>query len=188
LPTVHETHSFFGEAAIVGSHFGLGPIDRITGILFGVILRGKGQPASSGASVHFTELARRRTIHRRRAPHCVNLNGRGAMPFILRFVQSFRPDDREAFMKLEADFAAMEQRRSDFPQGRRRQPYAGRLPTNTLICEFEYATLAEVQQALATLAGDAEHERLFRLQAPYMLDAWTEIDEVLEFPAGGAPK
>ena len=102
------------------------------------------------------------------------------MPFILRFVQRYRQADREAFMKLEAEFCAMEKRRPDWPQGRRRQPYAGREPVNTSIWESEFATLAEVQQALARMATDPEHDALFRQQVPYMTECYTEIDEVLE--------
>lgn len=102
------------------------------------------------------------------------------MPYILRFVQRYRPEDREAFMNLEAQFAAMEKRRTDWLQGRRRQPYSGREPSNTLIWETELPMLAEVQQALARIAADPEHEELFRKQVPFMTDAYTEIDEVLE--------
>jgi len=102
------------------------------------------------------------------------------MRYILRFVQRYRQADREAFLRLEADFSSMEKRRPDWPQGRRRQPYAGREPVNTLIWESEFSTLADVQQALAHIASDPEHEELFRRQVPYMMDAYTEIDEVLE--------
>jgi hypothetical protein len=103
------------------------------------------------------------------------------MSFVLRFVQRFRPADRDAFMELEAQFAAMEERRADWLKGTRRQPYSGREPANTLIWEAQFSTLAEVQEALARVASDAEHEALFRKQVPFMTDTFTEIDEVLEF-------
>jgi hypothetical protein len=99
--------------------------------------------------------------------------------YVLRFVQRFRPADREAFMKLEAEFQAMERRRPDWPQGQRRTPYSGREPLNTLIWECGFQSLEDVQKTLATMAADAEHEELFRKQVPYMLDAYTEIDELL---------
>jgi hypothetical protein len=102
------------------------------------------------------------------------------MPYILRFVQHYRPVDRAVFMELESQFAAMERRRDDFPKGRRFQPYAGREPTCTLIWESEFPTLAKAQEALARIEGDAEHEKLFRQQVPYMTDAYTEINEVLD--------
>jgi len=102
------------------------------------------------------------------------------MAYILRFVQHYRPADRGVFLELEAKFAAMERRRNDFPKGRRFQPYAGREATCTLIWESEFPTLAEAQQALARIEGDAEHETLFRQQAPYMTDAYTEINQVLD--------
>jgi len=103
------------------------------------------------------------------------------MPFILRFVQRYRPADRDVFMKLEADFAVMENRRSDFPHGRRSQPYAGREPSNTLIWECEFPTLEAAQKGLAEIGADPEHEKLFEKQVPYFLDAYTEIYEVLKF-------
>jgi len=83
-------------------------------------------------------------------------------------------------MKLEAEFCALERRRPDGPQGKRRNPYSGREPINTLIWECEFRSLDEVQQALALMAADPEHEALFRQQVPYMLDAYTEIDELLD--------
>jgi hypothetical protein len=104
-----------------------------------------------------------------------------AMAFVLRFVQRFRPEHREAFMELEAGFADLERRRPDFPKGRRMQPYAGREPTNSMIWECEFATLAEVQEALAFMEADAEHKELFDAQVPYFAEAYTEIYEVLDF-------
>ncbi|HUJ20756.1 MAG TPA: hypothetical protein VLX58_04500 [Bryobacteraceae bacterium] len=103
------------------------------------------------------------------------------MAYVLRFVQHYRPADRAVFMELESRFAAMEQRRNDFPKGRRLQPYAGREPTGTLIWESEFPSLAEAQEALAHIESDAEHEKLFREQVPYMTDAYTEIYQVLDF-------
>ena len=103
------------------------------------------------------------------------------MAFILRFVQRYRPEDRAAFMEWEAKFVAMEQRRADLPKGRRSQPYAGRDPTCTLVWECEFPTLTAAQEALARLAADPEHEKLYRQQVPYMADAYTEIYEILYF-------
>mgnify|MGYP001563326770 CR=1 FL=1 len=103
------------------------------------------------------------------------------MAYVLRFVQRFRAKDEAAFMALEAQFAALE-RRKGWPEGRRSRPFAGREPANTLVWECELKTLAEVNQALATLGRDPGHARLLRRQIPYFLEAWTEIYEVLEFP------
>jgi hypothetical protein len=102
------------------------------------------------------------------------------MAFVLRFVQEYAVARRAAFMELEARFAEMERRRDDWPSGRRSQPYAGGLPTNTLIWEHEFPTLAEAEAALARIAGDAEHEELFRVQAPTITSTRTEIYETLE--------
>jgi hypothetical protein len=103
------------------------------------------------------------------------------MAYVLRFVQRFRAGDEAAFMALEAQFTALE-RRKGWPRGRRSRPFAGREPANTLVWECEMRTLAEVNQALATLAKDPDHARLLKRQIPYFLEAWTEVYEVLELP------
>ena len=106
------------------------------------------------------------------------------MPVVLRFVQRYKPAEREAFMKLEAKFDAMEKRRADMPKGRRSQPYAGREAANTLIWECEFPTLEAAQAALAHMGADSEHESLYRQQVPYFEEAYTEIYEVLELQRG----
>ncbi|RPI60155.1 MAG: hypothetical protein EHM48_07710, partial [Planctomycetaceae bacterium] len=64
------------------------------------------------------------------------------MAFILRFVQEYRPQDRHAFMAMEAKFAAMERRRiGEMPQGRRYQPLASGNATNVLIWECQFPSL-----------------------------------------------
>jgi hypothetical protein len=100
------------------------------------------------------------------------------MAYVLRFVQRFRAKDEAAFMALEARFAALEKRKG-WPRGRRSRPFAGREPANTLVWECELATIAEVNQVLATLAKDPDHARLLKRQIPYFLEAWTEVYEVL---------
>jgi hypothetical protein len=103
------------------------------------------------------------------------------MRYVLRFVQHYQPDQRAAYMNVEAKFAAMERRRPDFPQGRRLQPYAGREPSNTLVWECEFPSVAEVQAALAKISTDDEHEILFCEQIQYIREHYTEISEILEF-------
>ncbi len=104
------------------------------------------------------------------------------MAYVLRFVQRYRPADRAAFMALEAQFAALERQRPDFPKGRRCQPLAGREQVCALIWECEFPTLLAVQEALTLLDADPEHGRLLQLQAPYMTEAYTEILETLDLP------
>ena len=106
------------------------------------------------------------------------------MAYVLRFVQRYLPERREAFMKVEAKFADLERRRNDFPKGRRSQPYAGREPSHTLIWESEFPTLSEAQAALSRISVDPEHEALFQEQAPYMTESYTEINEILDSLAG----
>ncbi|MEW6752051.1 MAG: hypothetical protein AB1505_13890 [Candidatus Latescibacterota bacterium] len=112
------------------------------------------------------------------------------MAFVLRFVQRYRPADRQTFLELEARSAALEARRSDFPHGRRLQPYAGREPTNTLIWEAAFPALEAVRPALALIESDPEHAELFRQQVPCFLDGYTEIHEAIsggQRPAAASP-
>lgn len=104
---------------------------------------------------------------------------RQIMAYILRFTQQYRPDSREEFLALEAKFVELERRSPAMPQGRRMQPVAGAGANHTLIWECEFATFAEVDRALAQLAGDAEHSELFRRQSPYIVGIHTAIFEVL---------
>ena len=102
------------------------------------------------------------------------------MSYVLRFVQEYRVDDRAAFMDLEARFAEMERRRDDWPTGRRLQTHAGAEPTNALIWEATFHTLADAEAALAAVDDDPEHAELFEQQAPFITRARTEILEVLD--------
>lgn len=104
------------------------------------------------------------------------------MSYVLRVVQLYLPRDREAFMQVEAKFAAMENQRNDFPKGRRFQPVTGRMPQNTLIWESqEFANLAEVHAAIAKMETDPGHAKLFKEQVPYITEAYLEIEEILKF-------
>jgi hypothetical protein len=103
------------------------------------------------------------------------------MAYVLRFVQRFRAADEAAFMALEAQFAALE-RLKGWPRGRRSRPFAGREPVHTLVWECELPTLTAVNEAVAAMGADPDHERLLKRQIPFFLEAWTEVYEVLDFP------
>ncbi len=100
------------------------------------------------------------------------------MPYVLRFIQKYRPADRAAFLDLEGRFAAAEVQ-GELPRGQRRQPHSGRLPVDTLIWEKQFATLEELEAARNQMAQSDRHTDLFRKQAPLIVEAYTEIDEVL---------
>ena len=103
------------------------------------------------------------------------------MSYKLRFVQRFQASHEKEFMELERAFAQLERKYADFPKGRRFRTYAGREATNTLIWECDFPTLEAAQRALQFFAQDSRHEKLFRKQAPYFLDAYTEIyEEILK--------
>jgi hypothetical protein len=99
--------------------------------------------------------------------------------FVVRTVQEYPVGDREPFMELEARFAEMERRRTDWPQGRRLQVFAGGEPTNALIWESTFPTLEAALAALDLIATDDEHAALFRQQAPLITRARTEIYETV---------
>ena len=103
------------------------------------------------------------------------------MPFQLRFVQRFRPDRAEEFLELGKQFAALEKKMPGWPRGRRMRPFSGRDPVHTLIWECEFPTLQDAQAAVGTFDADPGHARLFALQSPAMLDAYTEIYEILDY-------
>jgi hypothetical protein len=103
------------------------------------------------------------------------------MAYVLRFIQSYKPAHRKEFLALESRFQDLEQRSKTLPKGRRSQPLAGSEPTNTLIWECEFPSLAAVQEALSSFDNDPEHTRLFEQQAPYIMQVRTEILERLTF-------
>ena len=102
------------------------------------------------------------------------------MAHILRFVQRFRIAGEKAFLELEKRFAELEREYPSLPKGKRMRPVSGREPVHTLVWECEFASLAELHQALEMLAKSGEHSRLFEQQAPLMLESYTEIYEVLD--------
>jgi hypothetical protein len=66
----------------------------------------------------------------------------------------------------EKQFAALEQRRSDYPKGIRYKPIASHLPVNTLIWECDFESLDKAHQALKFLGTDSDHQVLAEKQAP----------------------
>jgi hypothetical protein len=103
------------------------------------------------------------------------------MNYVLRFIQSYEPAHRKEFLALESKFQDLEQQSKTLPKGRRSQPLAGSEPTNTLIWECDFPSLAAVQGALSSFDNDSEHTRLFEQQAPYIVQVRTEILERLTF-------
>jgi hypothetical protein len=99
------------------------------------------------------------------------------MAYLLRFVQRYRPANKDEFLALEKEFALLERTTAGFPQGRRYLPYSGREPGNTLVWECEFPTLDELRQAMALLGKNETHEALYRRQVPYFIEAYTEIYE-----------
>lgn len=103
------------------------------------------------------------------------------MTYILRFVQQYRPADREAFLDIEARFEELERSSPHLPRGRRYQPLSGASPNHSMVWECQFQSLGDVQTALRRLNDDPTHTRLFQQQSPFITEIHTEIFEVLEF-------
>ncbi len=101
------------------------------------------------------------------------------MTIRLRIVQTFNAANAAEFLALEKQFAQLEARRSDFPQGRRFCPIASSLPTNSLIWEGDFPTLDAAHGALRFFAADHEHEDLAAQQRPLFRDVRIEFLEAL---------
>ena len=99
------------------------------------------------------------------------------MAIKMRILQTYDVVNEKEFLALEKQFAALERRRRDFPKGVRYQPLAAALPTNTLIWECEFASLAAAQAALKFFARDPDHEALAKQQRPYFKDVRIEFLE-----------
>lgn len=103
------------------------------------------------------------------------------MAYRLRFVQRFRISDEKCFMELERRFAELERASAELPKGTRFRPISGREPVQTLIWECDFDSMSELHQAQTALASAPEHGHLFDQQSPMMLEAFTEIYELLDF-------
>ncbi len=101
------------------------------------------------------------------------------MAIVMRFVQQFQSSRKQDFMKLEAQFAQLEQQ-GLLPKGERMTPLAAKEPCNTLIWQGRFSSLAVAETALAQLAQSPEHETLFDQQKQYFLNSWVEFYELLE--------
>jgi len=103
------------------------------------------------------------------------------MSVIMRIMQQFDTRHEAEFMALERQFAELERRRPDYPQGRRLQPIAGGEPCNTLIWEGEFPDLDSARAALDFFHGDAEHEALFAQQVEFFRQVKVEFYQHLDF-------
>lgn len=97
------------------------------------------------------------------------------MGYKLRFVQKIEMGKIDEFLELEKQFAQFEQQYPEFPEGNRYLPLSGMHPSNILIWECDFKSLEELNKAHQFLMGDNRHEELFKEQAQYMVDAYTEI-------------
>ncbi len=102
------------------------------------------------------------------------------MPYILRLIQQYHPSFAHKFMELESRFQELERDTPSLPKGKRYQPLSGSEPTNTLIWECEFSSLAEVQSAIDDMAAHPGHFVLFEEQLPYISKTVTEIYKVLD--------
>ena len=95
--------------------------------------------------------------------------------FKLQFVQEFSEAGRNEFLRLEKEFARLEQQEKDFPKGIRYVCYMGSLPVNTFIWESEFPTLEAAIKALTVIKLNDKHEDLFREQNRYFVKSYVNI-------------
>jgi hypothetical protein len=103
------------------------------------------------------------------------------MSVTMRIIQQFDPSHETEFMELERQFAELEKRRPDYPNGRRLQPISGAEACHTLIWESEFPDLEVARAALRLFEGDAEHDALAKKQSPYFRRVRVEFYENLDF-------
>ena len=101
------------------------------------------------------------------------------MSYKLRFVQRIDQSKKDEFLAIEKEFVAFEKANPHMPQGVRYLPISGKEPTNTLIWECSFDTMDDLTKQLTAIYDHPEHERLLRLQIPYMQDSYAEIYEEL---------
>lgn len=102
------------------------------------------------------------------------------MPYKLRFVQNIDQKNKLEFLEIEMKFIEFEKNNPQLPKGKRYLPVSGRLPSNTLIWECEFETLAELTAQFEAIYDHPVHEELLKSQIPFMMDSYAEIYEVFE--------
>ena len=100
----------------------------------------------------------------------------------MRIIQQYDIQHEKEFMKLEAQFAALEGARPDYPKGKRMKPLSAAEPCNTLIWQCDFPHIATARQALDFFEGDDTHEELFQEQAPFFRNVRVEFFESLHKP------
>jgi hypothetical protein len=103
----------------------------------------------------------------------------GKVAVIMRLVQQFEHSNRDEFIRLEREFAALEHR-GILPRGERLMPISSRDPGNTLIWQASFKDLYAAQAALKLFETNPEHTELANQQKHFFKDAWIEFYEVLE--------
>jgi len=102
------------------------------------------------------------------------------MAIVLRLVQQYQPANKQEFHDLEKQFAALEHR-GILPRGERLVPISSREPSNTIIWQSRFESLAEAEIALKKIDESIEHTELAKRQHPLFQQSWVEFYEVLEY-------
>jgi hypothetical protein len=102
------------------------------------------------------------------------------MSVTMRIIQEFDPCNERDFMALEREFAELERRRPDYPNGTRLQPISAADPCHTLVWECKFPDLEAARAALHLFEGDADHEALAEKQSPYFRRIRVEFYENLD--------
>jgi hypothetical protein len=99
---------------------------------------------------------------------------------ILRLIQQYQPAHKVEFHALEKQFAQLEHQ-GILPKGERLVPIAGREPSNTIVWQCRFESLAAAEKALNHIDANVEHTDLAKKQHPMYQQSWIEFYEVLEY-------
>ena len=102
------------------------------------------------------------------------------MAIMLRLVQQYHPSHKEQFQALEKQFAELEHR-GQIARGERFAPISGRQPSNTIVWQGRFDSLAAAEKALKEIENSPEHTELAGKQHPLFQESWIEFYEVLEY-------
>ena len=102
------------------------------------------------------------------------------MAVILRLTQQYHPSSKKEFYALEKQFAELEHR-GLLPRGERLAPISAREPSNTIIWQCRFESLAAAEAALQKIENSPEHTELGKRQHPLFQQSWIEFYEVLDY-------
>lgn len=100
------------------------------------------------------------------------------MEIRMRIIQRFDATKEKEFLNLEKHFAELEASRPDYPKGKRLIPVSAGEPCNSLIWECDFPDIKSAYETLDFFSDDAEHEVLYKKQAPFFEQVKVEFYKI----------